>query len=269
MGTYAVVDLPGDRLPYEVFKIIREVEKKISTFIEDSEISKINKFAGKKPVRVSPLTLRVLKEALRISGLTGGKFDITIGSYTINHLRKGSISSNEALSLIDYRRLQIKGRMVFLEREHMAIDLGAIGKGFALDVVREKMSTSRGFVSVGGDMILWGHRRVLAIRNPFVVDNRPIIQMLALKDLCISTSGNYHRNHIFQEDPELVQVTVVYEKCSYADALATALFAMDKDQRRSLIKMNPELGVVEIYRDRSIWFSPGFFRYFTDVFIRY
>ena len=269
MGTYAIVDLPSLEKTYEAYKILLKVEKKISDHLEKSEISRINKMAGVEPVAVSDITLSLIKKSVEVSELTDGVFDITVGAITINHKREGKITLQEAKKLVDYEKIRIDGKKVFLIEKNMAIDTGGIGKGFALDVVRRLIATERGFISIGGEMLLWGQSKSLAVRNPFKGKPEPMIQMEAVRDLCISTSANYHRRHIEKRDPDLVQVTVVYPECTLADALATALFAADYFQRREIIRKVGHLGVVEVYSDGSLWFSREFFGYFGTVYIRY
>ena len=266
MGTYAVIDMPSEREVYETYRALREIERKISDYMEDSEISQINRSAGIGPVRVSPITYRLLKRALALSELTGGHFDITIGSYTINYKRKGILKEEEARKLVDYRKLVLEKGRAFLLHKGMAIDTGGIGKGFALSEIRRSAGSPRGFASIGGDMVVWGHKRTLAVRTPF--EARPFVEGINKADLCLSTSGNYHQRHIEQEDEELVQVTVAYEDCTTADALATALFSMSRKERRDLLKKVPTLGVLEVYRDHSFWMNREFADRFEVLFLK-
>ena len=266
MGTYGVIEMPSDREVYEVYRTLREIEKKISDHLENSDISRINNNAGVKPVKVSTLTYRLLQEALLISELTDGRFDITIGSYTINHKRKKKIDEDRAKRLINYRELELREGLAFLRRRNMAVDTGGIGKGFALSEVRKSVQSPWGFISIGGDMTLWGHSRVLAVRTPF--EPRPFIEGVNKGDLCLSTSGNYHKRHIKQKDQSLMQITVVHRDCTIADALATALFTMNREERRAILKKLPSLGILEVYRDHSFWMNRRFADYFEVLFLR-
>jgi len=125
-------------------------------------------------------------------------------------------------------------------------------------------SAEWGFIGIAGDMKVWGHRRVLGVKDP--LGGGIFLLMLNVKDLCLSTSGNYYREHIKGKDPELVQLTVVFENCTLADAFATALFSMDREQRRRFLAENPRVGVLEIYRDGSFYINGSFLTYFDSIF---
>lgn len=148
----------------------------------------------------------------------------------------------------------------------MAIDTGGIGKGFALAEVKRSVDSEWGFISIGGDMILWGHRRMLAVRTPF--EARPFIEGVSKGSFCLSTSGNYHQKHIEQKDQDLMQITVAHTDCTIADALATALFTMGNEERKAILKKLPFLGILEVYRDHSFWMNRRFTDYFELLFLR-
>ena len=165
MGSYAIIDLP-DGKEYIAYQYLRELEEKMSDYLEGSEVSLINTEAGKRWVRVSEETYEVLKKSLDISVLTNGAFDITVGAYTIKAKRFKEMPEDKAREFIDYRKILLKEGVVKLEKEGMAIDLGGIAKGFALQKAWERLSLRRGFMAIGGDMKVWGHSRLLGIYDP-------------------------------------------------------------------------------------------------------
>ena len=114
-------------------------------------------------------------------------------------------------------------------------------------------------------MVLWGRERVIGIRDPNSADGRAILYLAGGKDLCVSTSGNYHKRHILKRDPDLMQVTVIHTRCYLADSLATALFSMTLKERREVISQIKGIAVVEVYKDGSLWMTPSIFRYFRLV----
>ncbi len=265
MGTYAVIELPEEKEVYRAYRTLKEIEILLSDYLDGSDISRINRMAGTRQVEVSDITIEAIRKAIEVSEITGGVFDVTVGSLTINHNRLGKITQERAMELVDYRKVLLSGNRIFLKEKGMALDLGGIGKGFALDVVRRKIGTRWGFVSVGGDMVFWGRERVIGIRDPESGGGRAILYLSGGKDLCISTSGNYHRKHITKRDPDLLQVTVIHPKCYLADSLATALFSMTLKERRHTVRKVRGIAVVEVYRDRSIWMTPSVFKYFSLV----
>lgn len=262
MGTYALIELPDGR-EYEAYRYMKSLEEKLSDYIPTSEVSQVNANAGSSCVEVSEETLEVLRKAREISEKTRGSFDITVGSYTINFKRHGTISEERARQLIDYRKLRVEGSKVCLTEKGMAIDLGGIGKGFAVQKAYERLRTEWGFLSIAGDLKVWGHRRLLAIYNP--TDGSILAQGYNAKDLCLSTGGNYFRKHILGKENSLLQVTVAYEDCTVADALETALLAMDDESRERFVEENPKAGVLFLFKDGSLFLNRAFMDYFEGL----
>ncbi len=263
MGTYAILDLP-DGKDHEAYKYMRSLEEKLSDYIEDSEVSKINRYAGRKAVDVSPETLEVVKKALYVSQMTDGAFDITVGALTIRAKRLKEISKDQANKLIDYRKVKTLDDKVFLEEKGMAIDLGGIGKGYAVQKAYECIKTPWGFISIAGDMKVWGHKRLIGIYNP--ATGGVLMEGINKKDLCLSTSGNYFREHIVGKTNNLLQVSVAHTDCTLADALSTAIFAMDDREREEFLRRYQDIGFLLLFKDGSVYYNKAFFDYF-DVII--
>jgi len=266
MGTYAHMELPTRKELYRAYFIMREVEKKLSSYIPDSDVSRINASAGKGWVEVSPVTADIIKISIDISEKTYGFFDITYGAVSINHKRLKKLSYEEARALVDFRKIKIDDKKVFLEKEGMALDLGGIGKGYAVELAYKKLGSEWGFIGIAGDMKTWGRERVLAIKDP--LRGGSLLQVLARGEICLSTSGNYHKRHIEQGDSSLVQVTVAHRNCAYADGFATALLAMPRTLRRKFEKENPQVGIVEVYRNGGIYINKAFRELFPFLIIK-
>jgi len=113
MGTYALIELPEGK-EYQAYRYMKSLEEKLSDYMEDSEVSRINKSAGVGCEKASEETLEVVQKALEISKRTYGFFDIMVGAYTINYKRKGLIGEEEAKRLIDYKKVSIEGAKVCL-----------------------------------------------------------------------------------------------------------------------------------------------------------
>lgn len=122
------------------FSKIKELDGMLSDYDPDSEISEISKMAGKKPVHVDPEVSQVLKQAVYVAKETGGVFEPTVGALTIGVYRFGRGSDKvpgdeeieRAKSLVNCNDLLVKGSEVYLDREGMMLDLGGIGKGYAV-----------------------------------------------------------------------------------------------------------------------------------------
>jgi len=266
MGTYAYIELPSKELNLRTYKYLRWIEFKISDYIDTSEVSRINSSAGKHFVRVSDVTLDLIKRAIEVSEKTRGYFDITIGAVTINANRLRRISVDSARGLVNFKDIIISGDSIMLARENMAIDPGGIGKGFAIERAYRHFKTPSGFISIGGDMKIWGHKRTLAVKDP--IDGGSLVQMVNSKDVSISTSGNYIKRHIETKDDNVVQVTVVHDDAVLADAYATALFAMPEEERKKFLSENKNVGVLILYKDGSIFINDVFREFFEIIILK-
>ena len=263
MGTYAIIDLPSEKA-YQAYRFMKGLEEKLSDYIQDSEVSKINQKAGVEPVEVSADTLEVIKKSLWLSELTEGAFDITVGAITIRARRLKEISEEEARNLVNYKKVRVEGSSVFLEEKGMAIDLGGIGKGFAIQKAYEFIKTDKGFIAIAGDLRVWGHKRLLAVYNP--INGKILAQGYNKKDLCLSTSGNYRREHIIGKGGKLLQVTVAYEDCTLADGLSTALFSMDDDKKRwDFVEKYPQFGYLLLFSNGSVYVNKTFLEFFESL----
>jgi len=262
MGTYAIIDLPSEKA-YQTYKFMKGLEEKLSDYIEGSEVSKINQKAGVEPVEVSSETLEVIKKSLWLSELTEGAFDITVGAITIRARRLREFSEDEARNLVNYKKVRVEGSSVFLEEKGMAIDLGGIGKGFAIQKAYEFIKTDEGFIAIAGDLRVWGHKRLLAVYNP--TNGKILAQGYNKRDLCLSTSGNYRREHIIGKGSKLLQITVAYEDCTLTDGLSTALFAMDDKKRWDFIEKHPQFGYLLLFSDGSVYVNKTFLEFFESL----
>ncbi|CUU07079.1 thiamine biosynthesis lipoprotein [Candidatus Thermokryptus mobilis] len=266
MGTYSYIEMPSADLNKKAYKILHDIETKLSDYIDSSEVSRINANAGKNFLKVSSITMEMIKKAIEVSEKSFGYFDITIGALTINAKRLKKIDEFRAKELVNFKDILIKGDSVMLKRENMAIDPGGIGKGFAIEMCYKKLNSKKGFISIGGDMKIWGHKRTIAVRDPR--NGTSLVQMVNSKDVSISTSGNYLRKHIETPEDDVLQVTVAHEDGGFADAYSTAIFAMPEKMRRKFIEDNPDVGVLIVYKDGSIFINKRFMEFFEILLFK-
>ncbi len=266
MGTYAYFDLNDYQENIRAYHFIKDIEKKLSDYDAGSEISEINRNAGIKRVAVSEETIKAIRESILFSEMTNGYFDITIGVLTIRAKRNMEIGDEEARRFIGFRDIDIDEKGVFLKKKYMALDLGGMGKGYAIQRVYEYLKLPYGFIAIGGDMKVWGWKKMIYVYDP--INNGILLEIKNKKDVCISTSGNYVKNHIETEDPMILQITTVSDNCSFTDAIATALFAMPQDVRDKFLKANRSIGAIILYRDGSVFMNKGIKEYFDGIKIR-
>jgi thiamine biosynthesis lipoprotein len=205
MGTYAHVLIYGgtNADADAAFSEIRELDELLSDYNPQSEISEISRTAGMNPVRVSPQVLEVLMQAVYAARETNGAFDPTIGALTIGVYRfekggekvPGDEEIDRAKSLVNYKDLRISGNEVYLERKEMMLDLGGIGKGYAVEKaagVLKKRGIKKGMVSLSGDIKVFSYDTEIGIWDPGGNSTIATFRKGA-GELAISTSGGYER----------------------------------------------------------------------------
>lgn len=254
------------------FHEIRRLEELLSTWIETSELSRVNQAAGLKAVSVSDDTFFLLTKALAIADYTEGGFNIAIGPavqlWKIPEAARlpSPIELEIARQYVDYHliRLDPTRRTVFLEKPGMRLDVGGIGKGFAAEKAAAAMrdiGATGGLVAVSGDFRAFGRRAdgtgwPIGIQHP----RQPgkILATLEATDEAISTAGDYERffmkdgvryHHIL--DPKTLQparlcqsVTIVAPDGTTADGLDTGIFVMGPVKGMALIERLGVGGVI-------------------------
>ena len=193
-----------------VMQEMHRIDRAMSPFKPESELSRLNREAGKAPVRVSEELLHVVARSIEFSELSDGAFDITFASvgYMYDYrqgVRPSADEIAEALPGIDYRHIRIDrgARTIRFASDKVRIDLGGIAKGYAVDNCVELLKArgvKEALVVAGGDSRVLGDRGgrpwMIGIRDPRRED--AMVATLPLADAAISTSGDYER--YFEED---------------------------------------------------------------------
>ena len=271
----------------DVFAEFARLEKLMSTWIADSDVSRINREAGVRAVPVSADVREVLSIARQMSEWTGGKFDVTFGAlsglWKFDHDQDNVIPDmadvRRRLPLIDYRAIQVDDAAgtVFIPRKGMSIHLGGIGKGYAVDRAANILR-GRGLdafvVQSGGDIYVAGLKDGkpwrLAIQDPRGPANRTFAE-LDLSDGTFSTSGDYERaflkdgrryHHIL--DPATGEpargsrsVTIVSHRAVLADGLSTGVFILGPKAGMDLIERLPDVEGVVVSDRNEVLISSG------------
>jgi len=289
MGTVVEITLIGqeeasEKASLQAFQEIKRIEQLMSPWIGSSDVSRINRLAGKEWVKVSPETIDVIKKAEEISELSEGGFDITVGPLTQLWRRareKGIPPSaedvKEKLDLVNFRDVSINREgKVFLKKKGMAIDLGGIAKGYAVDRAFELLR-SLGYknliVNAGGDLRAGGSKTdqpwTIGIQDPRV--SQKVMARLPISDAAIATSGDYEKffiyqgkryHHIFNPRDGFPtegcqSVTVVCKDGITADALATAVFVLGPEKGYSLCQRLEGVECLIVDKDGRITLSTG------------
>lgn len=228
------------------------VERACSRFDPESELNHLSAHVGE-PVRVSDILFETVRFAVAVAEETKGAFDPTVGrllataGFDRHHRTGRRVSAAPADDSASYRDIRVDEHQKTLMLEKpLAIDLGGVAKGFAVDLAARSLLED-GYedfvIDAGGDLYLAGHNAnddawSVGIRHPR--DSNEIIERLLVSDSAVCTSGDYERiapnpgdvtHHIV--DPrtqrsagELASVTVVAPSTMTADALSTAVFVL-------------------------------------------
>ncbi|MEJ2603460.1 MAG: FAD:protein FMN transferase, partial [Gammaproteobacteria bacterium] len=231
----------------------------MSTWREDSEVSRFNAADGAEWFPVSEDTAALVAMANAVSRMSAGAFDITVGpvvdlwGFGPGEVRVVPPDQSEieaALARVGYEAVESRDEPPALRKAGatVAVDLSAIAKGHAVDrvaAVLDQAGMPDYLVEVGGEVRVKGRNRfgdpwTVAIEDPLAA-GREVHRVLNVTDTAIATSGDY-RNFFRYEgkryshtiDPrtgwpvshELVSVTVLDDSAALADALATALLVL-------------------------------------------
>lgn len=275
----------SDRAVQVAFDEIKRLERLLSTWRSDSELSQVNAEAGRRPVQVSRETLQLVMRALDIAELTHGGLNIALGpaidAWSVTERQR--VPDKEELErlkpLVDWRTIQLdrEAQTIYLPREGMRIDIGGIGKGYAADRAVEEMKrvgATGGTVALSGDIKTFGVLPDLrgfpvGIRHPR--EEGVLIAVIELKDEAISTAGDYERfferdgvryHHIL--DPQTLQpagtcqsVTVVAKEGTMADGLDTGIFVLGPERGMALVESLPHVEAIIIDKEGKMTVSAG------------
>ncbi|MCP5195552.1 MAG: FAD:protein FMN transferase [Gammaproteobacteria bacterium] len=265
MGTsydLKLIPAPGQTVPDDfqtrVETLLARINKTLSTYDPDSELSRFNQNTSTDWIAVSPELQQIVTEALRISELSDGAFDITVGPL-VNlwgfgpESRRDQVPTDAAIAQarerVGYRQLSTREAPPALRknRSDLYVDLSAIAKGYGVDrlaALVETVGIDNYLASIGGEIRAKGRNGqgqswTIAIEKP-VAGQRAVERLIQLGDHSVSTSGDY-RNFFEQNgqryshiiDPRtgwpvpqtLGSVTVIADRSMIADATATALMA--------------------------------------------
>ena len=301
MGTtWSVAYGGGEGLEAETARELIEEELVVindvlSTYLPDSEISRLNTTAGDADVQLSERFAEVLDSALAWSRATDGAYDVTVGplvelwgfgaaDFT------GEVPSPDAIetarSSVGADRLVWDANTRRLQRPAgIRIDLSSIAKGYAVDRLSELLAgqgVTSSLVEIGGELRARGERPEggawrLAVESPDPSESR-FIDALSVINASVATSGDYRnyfevdgRRYSHLVDPrtgfpvthELVSVTVVHDQCMVADALATALIVMGLEDALALAE---ERGMAAHFVTRD---GDGLAVHYTEAFKPY
>ncbi len=256
-------------LHQRLHKALEAVDWAMSTYKKQSELSRFNASASTDAIKVSDALFRVVAAAQKVSRLSQGAFDITVGPVvniwgfgphkTIKPPESAVISA--ARARVGYQKLVLDAKARTLRKSipSLYLDLSAIAKGYAVDVLAENLDSIgvlHYMAEIGGEVRTRGVNAQgkiwrIGVERPTDGLDQQVQSVVPLRDAAMATSGNY-RNYIMVDgrrvshlidartaspvSHDLASVSVIYADCMMADALATALYVLGPEEGLKLAK---------------------------------
>lgn len=274
-----------DAICDSAISMLNDLEEKISAVKENSEISKLNKLAASSPVKVDEQIFWLIRNSVDLSILTNGAFDITLGKiselwgFHTDDPQKPDFNKISALAAKDnYKNIEFDddNHTIAFKNDSFKLDLGAVGKGYALDMLNELLKESgvtSGLIDFGGSILTIGQY----VDSDWTVsisdgtkDN--IAGKITLPAAFYSTSNASNRyveydevryHHIidgktaYPAESDIVSCTIIGDSGLISDALSTAFFAMGKDKAIAFYKEYPVAEFVLTEKNGNVYVSDG------------
>lgn len=279
-GTYFNIVYDGTiSYDIEIDSLFDVINQSMSTYIESSDISKINL---NEAAIIDTHFKRVFETSKQIYQSTDGAFDPTIG-VLVNAWSfgpSGEISNLDSLKIktlmesVGFNKIAINGNRVIKEHPETFIDFNAIAKGYAVDVVAEfliKKGHNNFLVDIGGEISAKGTNTQsgspwkIGIDDPNFDGSQSYSKVISLNNEAMATSGTYRKykvdregnrySHIidtrtgYPSKTNLLSISVIAEDCMTADAYATAFKAMGIEKITEFLKFRPDLKVYLIFEN--------------------
>jgi FAD:protein FMN transferase len=289
MGTRVYVQLwsedaqAGDAAIDAVMKEMQRIDDLMSHYKPESELSQINERANREPVPVDKELFDLIKLSTYYSQITEGAFDITYASVGYlydypNHVHPSEAQIDRALPAVNWRNMLLDEAHHTVRFEHagMRIDLGGIGKGYAVDRGVELLKArgiAHAVVTAGGDSRIIGDHMgrpwLVAIRHPD--DPSKVVTRIPLIDTAMSTSGDYERyfdengvryHHII--DPhtghsasKVRSATILAPTATQTDGMSKTAFVLGPEKALEIINRMPDYDAVFVTPTGKVLYSKG------------
>jgi thiamine biosynthesis lipoprotein len=260
----------------ESLELIDRLEAQLTVYREDSDISRFNRHAADGAMPVEPRLFALLQLAQQINAETDGAYDIAVGALIKTwgfFRRQGRVPTEAeraaalACSGMQHLLFDQQKCMLRYQTRGVAINLGSIGKGYALDrvaeLLRQKWNIHNGLVHGGSSSVLGlgvppGQALGWAVGLGHPSNPKRRLGIIRLRDQALGTSSATFQ-HLVHEgrklghilDPrsgwpaeQLASATAIAPTAAQADALATAFFVLGETPARVYCEKHPEIGAV-------------------------
>ncbi|ULT57669.1 FAD:protein FMN transferase [Neobacillus drentensis] len=256
------------------FNAFYKVEQACSRFTSSSEIMQASRTVGT-PIKISPFLFKPLHFAIEMARLTDGLFDPTVGKAMEQqgfnrHYLTGGLTESPSAASVSYQDIILNEQTSTLTlKKPLVIDLGAVAKGFAIDLASHELEDFEGFVvNAGGDLYAGGLNEhgqswKVGIQHPY--QKGQVIDTIEISNEAICTSGSYERRYPAKSDfhhlmnpktnqspNEWISASIIAPFAMMADAFSTASFLYGRDKAKGFIEetnlkgmlVTPELQII-------------------------
>ena len=286
LGTsYSIIYLSDKKLDFqkEIDSVFAAVNKSMSTYMPDSDISKINK--GDAMVVVDTMFEEVFELSKEINTKTRGYFDPTVGALVNawgfgpgKQLEMDSTRVDSLMRYVGFDKVKLtKARTIVKEDPDIYFDFNAIAKGYAIDrlaIMLDAKGIQNYLLEVGGELVAKGENTikqkpwVVGIDDPQIKIGRKSKLLISLKNRAMASSGNYRKFRIdsttgkkyvhtidpitgYTKNANTLAANVLAGDCATADAYATAFMAMDLDETLKFLAKQQGLDAYIIYLNQK------------------
>jgi len=269
-----VAELSEEEAQQGLDSLLYLLNKSLSTYLPESDISKINR--GDSTIVVDKHFRKVFEKATEVWKATAGHFDPTVGAlvnaYGFGPERSINIVSKEQrdslLSLTGWQKVGLSpNQTVAKAAPNIYIDFNALAKGYVVDQVGDflhRKGAADYMVEIGGEIVAKGNSPKsqkawkIAIDDPRQGEERRFLQTLLLQDQALASSGNYRKywvdsvtaqRYVHSINPltgsahktNILSTSVKAPDCMTADAWATALMVLPLEEGQALIQNQPNI----------------------------
>jgi thiamine biosynthesis lipoprotein len=247
LGTFVEIGLhDGDAAVFsQAFEKVEHVQRRMSAHSADSDLAEISRYAHQRWVTVDAATAEVIRLSLQWAALSDGAFDPVRAGVALIHSGRRPAFTDEAPDLAaTWRDVELNGLQIRATRP-LAVDLGGVAKGYAVDLAAKVIEShgGSGVVNAGGDLRFIGsEQRTVSLRKPDA--EGALLELREIPFPALATTASY----AFSDEggnldliggevsPAGISITVFAENCALADAMTKAVLNLPRDQAAQLLQ---------------------------------
>jgi thiamine biosynthesis lipoprotein len=300
--TYSIVydnnkNISPQKLQGNVEDILHDFDMSLSIYQDSSIISRLNRNEAAIP---DSFFLEVFEKSDKISEITAGAFDITVGPLVVAwgfgpdaHKNFTFEKRDSLMRLVGMDKVSIRDGHLIKSDPGIYLDVNAIAQGYSVDVISRyfnSLGLLNYLIEIGGEVRAKGtkagaHWRI-GIDKPTDNNLSPgetLQAIIKISDKALATSGNYRKFFVEEGikyshtiDPRtgypvknrLLSATIIADECTMADGIATACMVMGTDSAIEFISNNPQYSAYFVFSDEEgnfeTWSSPGLKEFISE-----